>query len=158
MLQAQLEQGETCDHDAEEKDLEAALTAASTMNDLGEQTHLHFSHPHQQQQHLLEQERRWEVPSTSLLPLPYYPSYAPKHSHHPPAEEHLAVAMNPEAFEANQLAPALQSHNSDFDNHLGDDNPSVPPDGSHSFSTDSAVNLAREMTVEVEGTNDSAEL
>ena len=158
MLQAQLEQGETCDHDAEEQDLEAALTAASAMDNLGEQNHLDFSHPHRRQQHLLKQERHWEMPSTSLLPLPYYSSYPPKHSHHPPAEEHLAVAMNAEAFEANQLVPALQSHNSDFGNHLGDDNSSVRPDGSHSFSADSVVNFAREMAVKAEGTNDSAEL
>jgi hypothetical protein len=115
MLQAQLEQGETHDHGAGERTWEEILAAASAMNDLGEQNHLHFSHSHQQQrQYSHEQKCHWEAPSTSLPPQPYYSSYAPPHSHHSPVEERLAVAMNPEAFEAHQLASALQSHDSNF--------------------------------------------
>jgi hypothetical protein len=162
MLQAQLQQGDTHGNGAEEKALEAALAAASAMNDLGEQNHPHFSHSHQQQQYSPEQERHWEVPPISLPSLPYYSSYAPQHSHHSPAEEHLAAAMNPEAFEANQLASALQSHNSNFGaslnqfgNHSGNDNSSALLDSDHNFSADSVANFAPKTTGKVEETNNS---
>lgn len=70
--------------------------------------------------------------------------------------------MNPEAFEANQLASALQSHNSNFGaslnqfgNHSGTDNSSALLDSDHNFSTDSVVNFAHKTTGKVEETNHS---
>jgi hypothetical protein len=105
MLQAQLEQEEVHDHNVEEWALEAAFAAASAMNDLGAQDHPHFSEPHQQQrQHHQSQDRNGEMPFASQPRLPHYSSYAGQHNRHSPIVEHPTVAINEEAFEANQLS------------------------------------------------------
>jgi hypothetical protein len=167
MLQAQLEQDEARDHDAEEKALQAALTAGSAMNDLGAQDHPHFSpsSDRQQQQHSHEQECPWEMPFTSRPPLCHYSSYASQHSHHSPVQDHLTGPMNQDAFVANQLVSALQSHDSNFgasihnfEHHLDNHGVSVPHDGDHNYTIDSAAALAHWITVKVEDANNSSEL
>jgi hypothetical protein len=140
ILQAQLGQGEARDHEAEEKAMQATLAVASAMNDLGAQNHMHFLHlsQQQQQQHSHEQEDPWEMPFTSGLPLPHCSSSATRHSHHRPIVEPLTVAMNREAFQANSVASALQSHDSDFGASINNyeydaekDSVSTAHDGNH---------------------------
>jgi hypothetical protein len=127
MLQAQLEQDEAHDHDAEEKALQAAFAAASAMNDLGAQDHPHFSQPPQQQrQHCDGQDRNGEMSFASRPRLPHYSSYTSQHNHHSPMVEHPTVAINEEAFEANQLAPATQPHVSNFDASIDNFSTSIP--------------------------------
>jgi hypothetical protein len=127
MLQAQLEQDEAHDHDAEEKALQAAFAAASAMNDLGAQAHPHFSQPPQQQlQHCHGQDRNGEVSFASRPQLPHYSSYASQHNHHSPIVENPTVAINEEAFAANQLASATQPHLSNFDASIDNFSTSIP--------------------------------
>ena len=116
MLQAQLEQDNAHNHDTEERALQAAFAAASAMNDLGAQDHPHFMEPLQQQrQHYHGQDNNGEMSFASRPQLPHCASYASQHNHHSPIIEHPTVAVNEEAFEANQLASTTQLHTSNFD-------------------------------------------
>ena len=168
ILQAQLDQDHGHNHDAEEKALQEALAAASAMNDLGAQDHQHFSHsPQQQQQQQYrshEHDQAWGMPFTSRPPLPHYSSYATQHSHHSPVDEHPTMAMSQEAFEANQFAAALQSHDSNFgastnsiEHEPNNHSASIPYNGDQNLATDSTATLANEMTIKVGNGNDSIE-
>ena len=161
ILQAQLEQDEARGHDAEEEALQAALAAASAMNDLGAQDHPHFSHS-PQQQHFHDQGSSWEMPFFSQTSLSHFPNYATGYSHHSSLNEHLTAVVNQRAFDANQLESALQSHDSNFsasinnlEHHADNYSPSVPRDGDHSFMIDPVAALAHETAVKDEDTTNS---
>ena len=163
ILQLQLEQGSVCSPAKEENTFQAALAAASAMNDLGAQNNPDFSHSHHHQQQQLSQEQwnHWEMPFMSRPPLSHYSSYATNQA---PIEEHLTLAVNQGAFEANQLACALQSHTSNFgasintyENQADLGNRSNPLSSDHNFPTDSAAGFTQNIIVKAEETDNSAE-
>jgi hypothetical protein len=127
LLQAQLGQDQTPDHDAEARALQAAFAAASAMNELGAQDYSHLSEPSQQQrQYCHGQDRNGEMSFASRPRLPHYSSYASQQSHHSPIVAHPTVAINEEALEANQPASTTQQHTPNFDACLDNFSTSIP--------------------------------
>ena len=155
MLQAQLDQVLPHDHEVEDKALQEALAAASAMSDLIAQDHSHLSHSPQQQRPPYDQDPSWEISFTSRPPLPHYSNYASQHSNHSPVDEHLPMTTSQEAFEADQLASVLQSHNSTFDASInniqrqGDDQSMSVAHHHNKVTIDSTASMASETTVKL---------
>ena len=102
------------------------------------------------------------MPFSFQQSLSRFPNYATGYSHHSPLSEHLTAVVNQEAFDANQLESALQSHDSNFgasinnlEHHAGNYSASVPRDGDHGFMIDPAAALAHEAAVKDEDTTNS---